>query len=104
MVKVLGVALITIAGTVVVRLSLGWWKPDGLQSFTAPVVVAAFCCFFFGEIMMHPFAAAARATLHCYILDLQHSDTAGPEYTPQPLQRFVEDHDRDEDHGRGCCC
>jgi hypothetical protein len=106
MVKVLGVTLITILGAYSVRLALQWWKPEALQSFGPPVVAAAVFCLFIGEIMMHPFSAAARACLHCYVLDQARSVGDVCEHTPQQLQRFVETHDANPDHeqSRRCCC
>jgi len=94
MVDILGVALITVLGACSVRLALEWTKPEGLQSFVPPVVAAALICYFVGEIMMHPFTAASRACLHCFIID-QDSSVGGDvaAHTPHQLQRLVEDND-----------
>jgi hypothetical protein len=94
-VRFLGVVLISTLGTSAVAATLTWLKPESLHSIAAPVVCAAVCSFTIAEVMMHPFAAAARACLHCYCFDDEQSRAKGvsnAEHTPQPMMRFVENH------------
>lgn len=107
LVKVLGVALITMVGAYVVHLTLQWFPPKPApQSSVPPIVAAALFSLFFGELMMHPFTAASRAALHCFVLDKSSSydGSRAAQYCPQALNTFVEEHDVDRGETRGCCC
>jgi hypothetical protein len=84
-------------------------RPPGLTSLTVPMVLAAVGSFLVGEVMMHPFTAAARAMLHCLVLDEERSSlTMGgdvaPVYTPQHLQALANHYNDQEVRSRGCCC
>lgn len=101
-VKLMGIALITSCGVWVVAFTLYWWKPERMHSMTVPLVAAGICALTVGEVMMHPFTAAARANLHCYCLDAAVHMEA--EFTPQSMQRFVEDHEQHLSDGSKSCC
>jgi len=101
-VRLMGVLIITSVATYIVALTLLWWKPVGMQSMTAPLVVAAISAMTIGEVMMHPFVAAARANLHCYCLDA--ASHMSPEFTPQSMQRIIDDEEEHLSEGSRSCC
>mmetsp|Transcript_57676 Transcript_57676/g.100981 ORF Transcript_57676/g.100981 Transcript_57676/m.100981 type:complete len:635 (-) Transcript_57676:103-2007(-) len=113
LIRLLGMAVITISSTYVVGLSLLWWPPEGIANVTAPLVAAALAALVIGEVMMHPVSAATRAALHCFCLDEDHARAIGlsvPEHTPQALLIFVESSEQNDDGQSGCgrclgrCC
>jgi len=97
-VRLLGVALVTSGTAYAVSLILLWWHPVSLVSVKAPVLAASIGAFAVGEVMMHPFSAAARASLHCLCYDRDHLNA------PQGILRLVEEHSVAEEPHRGCCC
>jgi len=100
-VRLMGIMIVTCVSVYAVALSLWWWKPQGMQSITAPLIAAALCSLTIGEVMMHPFTAAARANLHCFCLDADaHGDA---EYTPQAMQRIIEDHEEHLNESKSSC-
>lgn len=108
-VRLMGMAVITISATYAVGFSLLWWPPEGISQVTAPLVVSAIAALVIGEVMMHPVSAATRAALHCFCLDEDHARAIGlsvPEYTPQPMLRFVESSETTADEQSCCvrCC
>lgn len=104
-IRFLGVAVVAASTTYIVGLIFVFFPPVGVTSANAPLVLAFLVAFFIGEVMMHPFAAAARAALHCFCLDEELARTRGmqsPEHTPQAMLRFIEEHGDQEP--RKCCC
>lgn len=103
-------------GVVLVVAISSFWTICGLivyrppvTGLTVPMVVAAVGSFLVGEVMMHPFTAAARAALHCLVLDEERSSlTMGgdvaPVYTPQHLQALANHYHGQEVRSHGCCC
>merc|ERR1712006_49125 len=51
--------------------------PAGLTSPTAPLVLSCVVGLVVGEVMMHPLSSAARAALHCFILDEEQTSARG---------------------------
>uniref|UniRef100_A0A7S4WH54 Choline transporter-like protein n=1 Tax=Alexandrium monilatum TaxID=311494 RepID=A0A7S4WH54_9DINO len=106
-VRLLGTAVITAGTTYTVVLLLLWFPVDGLTSTRVPVIAAAIAGFAISQVMMHPLSTAARACLHCLVLDEDHNRSLGldaPAHTPQPLQLLVEQHTQEGDAESGGCC
>jgi hypothetical protein len=101
-VRLMGIAVVTCVSTYVVALTIMYIKPEGLHSVTAPLFAAALCSLTVGEVMMHPFTAAARANLHCFCLDCACHVEA--EFTSQAMQRIVDDHDEHLRETKQSCC
>lgn len=90
---IVGMLVVTSGTTLLTSLFLYMSPPAGLDSPRAPLIVAALAGLVVGEIVMHPVVAAARAALHCYILDEEqteeHTGSRGTRYAPKTLGDFA---------------
>merc|ERR1712160_187549 len=68
-VRVLGMVVTAGATTLIVGLVLFTFPPDGLLTPNGPLILTFIIGLVIGEIVMHPLASAARAALHCFVLD-----------------------------------
>jgi len=96
-VRLLGVLSVVAGTTYATGLLLAIWPPPGLHSAAMPLAFAAVVAFVVGEVMLHPFSAAARASLHCLVLDESRSCDMGlpaPEHAPPGLLRLAEERER----------
>lgn len=78
-VRVLGMLVTAGATTLLVGLSLYVFPPDGLSAPNGLLILTFIIVLVIGEIVMHPLASAARAALHCFILDEEQSAENGEE-------------------------
>jgi hypothetical protein len=78
-VRVLGMLITAGATTLLVGLFLYVFPPDGLLTPNGPLVLTFIIGLVIGEIVMHPLASAARAALHCFILDEEQAAEKGEE-------------------------
>jgi hypothetical protein len=97
-IRLLGIAFVIAATVSVTGTILLWFPPAGLQAPAVPMLVAALSAIVVGEVMMHPFTAAARACLHCYCLDAEQARVNGTNetathFTPQAMISLAEMHD-----------
>ena len=89
-VKCAGHAIIVSVSVTIVALLLFHFRPEDLNNMGPPLLVVAIGALTIGELMLHPFAVAARANLHCYCMDVHRHDEAL--YTPHSMQRLIETH------------
>jgi hypothetical protein len=78
-VRVLGMLITAGATTLLVGFFLYVFPPDGLLSPNGPLALTFIIGLVIGEIVMHPLASAARAALHCFILDEEQAAEKGEE-------------------------
>lgn len=68
-VRLLGMLVTAMATTWIVALSLYIFPPSGLLTPNGPLILTFIIGLVIGEIVMHPLTSAARAALHCFVLD-----------------------------------
>jgi len=95
-VRVLGMGFVSAGTTFIISLVLYMIPPTGLSSPTVPLVATALIGLAFGEVMLHPLSSAARACLHCFIMDEDHSKSMGSSHNlqraPRKMAAFVDEH------------
>jgi len=78
-IRLLGMGVTALATTSLVGLSLYVFPPDGLLTPNGPLILTFILALVIGEIVMHPLTSAARAALHCFVLDEEQSFENGHE-------------------------
>merc|ERR1711862_326142 len=76
-IRVFGMATCAAGTTFFVGLVLYLLPPAGLASPTPPLVLSGLVGLVIGGVMMHPLSSAARAALHCFILDEEQTSARG---------------------------
>lgn len=94
-VRVLGMGFVSAGTTFIVSVVLYAIPPEGLSSPMVPMVATALIGAAFGEVMLHPLSSSARACLHCFIMDEDHSKSVGShtaQRAPRKMAAFVDEH------------
>lgn len=92
--EVLGMSIVAGGTLIIVSVALNWFPPEGLTSPTAPLVAAGIVGLVIGEITMHPLIVAARAGLHCFVLDEEQSKETGvhtARFAPPGVATFAQE-------------
>jgi len=94
-VRVLGMVFVSAGTTFIMAVVLYTIPPEGLSSPAVPLVATALIGLAFGEVMLHPLSSSARACLHCFIMDEDHSKAQGShtaQRAPRKMAAFVNEH------------
>jgi len=109
-IQFLGLVVVTVGTALVTFFALELFPPAGLTSLDAPLVASALIGLLVAEVMMHPFSTAARASLHCVVMDEESAASEGRSGTilaPQHMQLLVQSCSSEERQRGGmcpCCC